>query len=73
MFEVVKEWCEMEFFKNCFDGLDGSYRKGLILVGLYVVWCLQCCLHFVANKIQTAEGTLLLLSCETQVINYFLF
>ncbi len=57
MFEAVKEWCEMEFFKNCFDGLDGPYRKGLISVWLYVVWCLQCCLHFVANKIKTAEGT----------------
>jgi hypothetical protein len=28
-------------------------------------------LHFVANKIQTAEGTLLLLSCETQASNAF--
>ena len=57
MFEVVEEWRELEFIENVLDGLDGPNRKGLILVGLYMVWCLQCCLHFVANKIQTAEDT----------------
>lgn len=47
----------MEFIENVLDGLYGSYRKGLILVRLYMVWCLQCCLHFSDPKIQTAEGT----------------
>ena len=57
VFEAVQEWWELEFIENVLDGLYGSYRKGLILVWLYVVWCLQCCLHFSDPKIQTAEGT----------------
>jgi hypothetical protein len=57
VFEGIQEWWELKFIENVLDGLYGSNRKGLILVWLYVVWCLQCCLHFVANKIQTAEGT----------------
>ena len=57
VFEAVNEWREIEFFKNSFDGLDCPNRKGLILVWLYVVWCLQCCLDFITNKTQTAEGT----------------
>ena len=47
----------MKFFKNVFDGLYCPYRKGLILVWFYVVWCLQYGLNFITNKIQTAEGT----------------
>ena len=62
----------MEFFKNCFDGLECSYRKGLILMELYMVYCLQCRLHFSDLKIKTVEGTLLLLMCETQDITNFL-
>jgi hypothetical protein len=37
VFEVIKEWWEMKFFKNMFDGLDGTNRKGLILIWLYYV------------------------------------
>ena len=57
VFEIVKDWWEMKFFKNVFDGLYCPYRKGLILVWFYVVWCLQYGLNFITNKIQTAEGT----------------
>ena len=57
VFEVIKKWWEMKFFKNVFDGLYCPYRKGLILVWFYVVWCLQHGLNFITNKIQTAEGT----------------
>jgi hypothetical protein len=34
VFEAIEEWREVEFFKNGGDGLECSYRKGLILVGL---------------------------------------
>jgi len=72
-FQAIEEWLEMKVFKKGGDGLECSYRKGLILVWLYVVWCLQCCLHFSKPKIQTAEGTLLLRRCETQAsILFFL-
>ena len=57
MFEVIKEWWEVKFFETVFDGLYCPYRKGLILIWLYIVWCLQCCLDFITNKIQTAEDT----------------
>ena len=57
MFEAIEEWWEIQFFKNVCDGLEGSNRKGLILVWRYVVWCLQCCLHFCDPKIQIAEDT----------------
>lgn len=57
VFEAVYEWRELKFIENVLDGLYGSYRKGLILVRLYMVWCLQCRLHFSDPKIQTAEGT----------------
>ena len=57
VFEAVQEWWELEFIENVLDGLYGSYRKGLIVVWLYVVWCLQCCLHFFNPKNTTTEGT----------------
>ena len=56
VFEAVQEWWEMKFFKNMFDGVYCPYRKGLILVWLYVVWCLQYGLNFITNKIQTLKA-----------------
>ena len=68
VFEAIEERWEVKVFKNGGDRLESPYRKGLILVGLHVLWCLQCCLHFdFTVKIQTAEDTLSLLNCETQV------
>ena len=57
MFEVVKEWWEMKFFKNVCDDLEGPNRKGLISVWRYVFWCLQYGLYFITNKTQAAEDT----------------
>ena len=38
VFKAVKERYEVNFFKNAFDGLYCPYRKGLILIWLYVMW-----------------------------------
>jgi hypothetical protein len=57
VFEAIEERWEMKIFKNSGDCLESSYRKGLIVVGLYVLWCLQCCLHFFdLKKIQPLKA-----------------
>lgn len=67
-FKIIKDWWEVEFFKNVFNGLDGSNRKSLILIWLYVMLCLQCSLHFVFNKIQPLKALNIYLSAKLRLL-----
>jgi len=49
--------------------LHGTNRKGLILVWLYRVWCLQCCLHFFDQKIQPLKALNIYLSAKLRLFS----
>ena len=66
-FKIIKDWWEVEFFKNVFNGLDGSNRKSLILVWFYVMWCLQCGLYFITNKTQPLKALNIYLSAKLRI------